>query len=131
MTKKCVVDCLIKAFANAQGYPHHFDLAVARTYAPGENRTLVFHLTQIIALAYSAVTSRPVPLRLVGVQLLEEVVRSYGPKIDPDCEGTLLLEQSEAQVVSPETTVRLLLLLYYFLVGSTKGVHGAHYTVVY
>ena len=99
-TKKCALSCFIRVIICADGAPHHFDLALARSSSISEANCLVTYLAQMVSLAFNAVTSRPVPLRLTGVQLLEELVKRYGPQPDPDCEGALLLEQCEAQIIS-------------------------------
>lgn len=101
-TKHCALACLLTAFGSfpASEAQHHFDLSLARACPNGEAQCLVSHLAQVVSIAFSAITSRPVLLRLAGVQLLEQVVTLFGPGADPDCDGALLLGQCEAQIIS-------------------------------
>ena len=86
--------------AALQGERRHVDLAAARASAGGERGAAVGHLSALVAMAFNCSTSAVVALRVVGVALLEQIVRVFAAAPDPDDEGATLLAQSEAQIMS-------------------------------
>ncbi|XP_060537015.1 HEAT repeat-containing protein 5B isoform X2 [Cylas formicarius] len=75
----------------------HFNLGRAREM---QRKTdfLVFHLSDLIRMAFIAATSDSDPLRLEGLKTLQEVIEKFAKVPEPEFPGHLLLEQFQAQV---------------------------------
>lgn len=87
--------------------PAHFDLLLARKeHASGQAASdwLVYHLQELISLAYQISTIQFENMQPVGVALLGTIVDKFEKAADPELPGHLLLEQYQAQLVSAVRT---------------------------
>ncbi|KAI9318532.1 armadillo-type protein [Dichotomocladium elegans] len=84
----------------ASNIREHFDLisARARRQQAGFGDFLVFRVPDLIKLSFTAATAPVDELRLAGISLLRMVIERFAATLDPDLEGTLLLEQYAAQI---------------------------------
>ncbi|KAJ3190081.1 hypothetical protein HDU85_000372 [Gaertneriomyces sp. JEL0708] len=81
--------------------PEHFDLRLARRSAMNLSKRpdyLVFRLSDMIRIAFSAATATVDDLRLEGLKVLEDLLQRYAHAEDPDFEEHALLEQYQAQI---------------------------------
>ncbi|KAI9012871.1 armadillo-type protein [Gaertneriomyces semiglobifer] len=81
--------------------PEHFDLRLARRSAMNFSKKpdyLVFRLSDMIRIAFSAATATVDDLRLEGLKVLEDILQRYAHAEDPDFEEHALLEQYQAQI---------------------------------
>lgn len=93
---------LIDACASAAEEQHapHFDLVLARERKASQPTCdlLVLHLAELVRVAFIASSASCDRVRLVGLRLLEEVVRRFAAVPEPEFAGHRLLEQYAAQV---------------------------------
>ncbi|XP_043289102.1 HEAT repeat-containing protein 5B isoform X2 [Venturia canescens] len=78
----------------------HFDLSMAKELQliKGRGDYLVLHLSDLVRMAFMAATSDCDPLRLEGLQTLQEIIDKFAKVPEPEFPGHLLLEQFQAQV---------------------------------
>ena len=78
----------------------HFDLSLAKELqlVKGRGDYLVLHLSDLVRMAFMAATSDCDPLRLEGLQTLQEIIEKFSKVPEPEFPGHLLLEQFQAQV---------------------------------
>eukprot|EP01132_Coremiostelium_polycephalum_P005936 gene5936-7391_t len=100
-TKIFALECVRRVISVVRNKPEHFSMVLANQQ-PIHNRNdfLVYHLHDLIGIAYKAATSQIDSMRPVGILLLEDILDGFGSAIDPDYEGHLLLELYQAQIMS-------------------------------
>ncbi|KAK9239667.1 armadillo-type protein [Lipomyces kononenkoae] len=64
---------------------------------------LIAKLGDIVRAAFSASTSNVLEMRLVGIQLLDDILQTFGGTPDPDFPDSALLEQYQAQIAAALT----------------------------
>ncbi|KAK9360981.1 armadillo-type protein [Lipomyces starkeyi] len=64
---------------------------------------LIARIGDIIRAAFSASTSSVLEMRIIGVQLLDDILQTFGRTPDPDFADSALLEQYQAQIASALT----------------------------
>ncbi|KAI9021950.1 armadillo-type protein [Hyaloraphidium curvatum] len=87
----------------ASGQREHVDLLVARSRDEEHGKRsdfFIYRMADVIRIAFSAATAPVQDLRLSGLDLLQDVLESFGQVQDPDFEGHSLLEQYQAQISS-------------------------------
>lgn len=94
---ECVRKIITACEINRTG---HFDLVQAKDLqqTKGKSDFLVLHLSDLIRMAFMAVTSDSDPLRLEGLKTLQEIIEKFAKVPEPEFPGHLLLEQFQAQV---------------------------------
>lgn len=94
---QCIRRIIATCINNKQA---HFDLLVAKELqqAKGRGDYLVLHLSDLVRMAFIAATSDCDPLRLEGLQTLQEIIDKFAKVPEPEFPGHLLLEQFQAQV---------------------------------
>ncbi|KAJ3269275.1 hypothetical protein HK104_005153 [Borealophlyctis nickersoniae] len=87
----------------ATGVKEHFDLGAAKEVVESGGLAtrpdyLVFRLTDLIRMAFSASTAGVDDLRLEGLGLLQDLLEKFADAADPDFDDHALLEQYQAQI---------------------------------
>ncbi|RKP10163.1 armadillo-type protein [Thamnocephalis sphaerospora] len=75
--------------------------APARGHLPPP--VLLEHLLELIRLAFAAATANVPTVRIHGLRLFADLIKTFSGVEDPDLPGTSLLEQYQAQIVSALT----------------------------
>ncbi|CAB3385925.1 Hypothetical predicted protein [Cloeon dipterum] len=97
---QCVRKIIASCHSSAQA-EIHFDLAKAKQCNLTRSRGgdfLVLHLAELVRMAFMAATSDSDPLRLEGLETLQDVIDKFAHVMEPEFPGHLLLEQYQAQV---------------------------------
>lgn len=78
----------------------HFDptLAKQRIIAKKNEDFLILHLTELIRVAFITATSSFDPLKIAGLELLEDIIKFFAKVEDPEFPNHFLLEQYQAQI---------------------------------
>ncbi|KAK0176436.1 hypothetical protein PV328_000569 [Microctonus aethiopoides] len=100
-TRVFAAQCIRRIIATCtNNKPAHFDLSAAKELqqVKGRGDYLVLHLSDLVRMAFIAATSDCDPLRLEGLQTLEEIIDKFAKVPEPEFPGHLLLEQFQAQV---------------------------------
>ncbi|XP_011297784.1 HEAT repeat-containing protein 5B isoform X2 [Fopius arisanus] len=94
---QCIRRIIATCMNNKQA---HFDLSIAKELQQikGRGDYLVLHLSDLVRMAFIAATSDCDPLRLEGLQTLQDIIDKFAKVPEPEFPGHLLLEQFQAQV---------------------------------
>ncbi|KAF3924978.1 hypothetical protein AA313_de0200952 [Arthrobotrys entomopaga] len=65
--------------------------------------TLLRHIADIIKMAFTASTANVIALRIVGLKVINQILKVFGRTPDPDFPEAMLLEQYQAQIASALT----------------------------
>ncbi|USW49460.1 Putative armadillo-like helical protein [Septoria linicola] len=76
--------------------------AAISEYSPGE-AALQSKVADVIRIAFSASTAGVASLRVVGMQIIDQILKMFGRTPDPDFGEAMLLEQYQAQISSALT----------------------------
>lgn len=116
-TRVFATECVRKIIAACEAdNPQHFDLHVAKELQFTKCNTdfLILHLSDLIRMAFVAVTSDSDQLRLEGLKTLQEIINKFAGVLEPEFPGHLILEQFQAQidaalrqVFSPDTPAHI------------------------
>ncbi|CAG0883432.1 unnamed protein product [Darwinula stevensoni] len=99
-TRVFAAQCVQRIISLCEDDPVHFDIAAARELALSKGRgdALVLHLSDLIRVAFMAATSDCDPLRLEGLQMLQNLITKFAAIPEPEFPGHSILEQYQAQV---------------------------------
>ncbi|KAK7506949.1 hypothetical protein BaRGS_00001800 [Batillaria attramentaria] len=100
-TKVFAVECLMKIMVACEEGEGQYDLVRAKELKQQSDHKgsfLVFHLSDLIRMAFIAATSDNNQLRLAGMAALEEIIRRFAKVPEPEFPGCVILEQYQAQV---------------------------------
>ncbi|KAM6973609.1 HEAT repeat-containing protein 5A [Aplochiton taeniatus] len=99
-TRVFAMECVCRIIALCEnGNPAHFDMALAQEHRQHESTDfLVFHLGDLVRMAFMAATDHSDQLRLSGLQTLLVIIRKFSSIPEPEFPGHVILEQYQANV---------------------------------
>ncbi|KAJ6264712.1 hypothetical protein Dda_0862 [Drechslerella dactyloides] len=78
-------------------------LATLGTMGEAGTATLLRYIADIIKMAFTASTANVIALRIVGLKVINQILKVFGRTPDPDFPEAMLLEQYQAQIASALT----------------------------
>ncbi|KAF3920499.1 hypothetical protein ABW20_dc0107771 [Dactylellina cionopaga] len=78
-------------------------LAILGKQGDAGTATLLRHIADIIKMAFTASTANVTALRIVGLKVINQILKVFGRTPDPDFPEAMLLEQYQAQIASALT----------------------------
>eukprot|EP01133_Synstelium_polycarpum_P000461 gene461-552_t len=101
-TKVIAIECVRRVISVVRNKPEHFNMLLASNNQQHANKNdyLIYHLHELVGIAFKAATSQIESMRPIGILLLKDILEGFQDSIDPDYEGHLLLELYQAQIMS-------------------------------